>query len=289
MNIVLCSSDEYSVHCGTLMISILKNARLEDKFSFYIIESDISEEHKEKLRQLTAIKPFDIHFIKVDNSIFNNSSFAIDVNELPGIVVQTFYRYFVADVLKDIDRVLYLDIDILVRGSLRELYNTDLGENLIAAAPDFGMPRTVARIKEKLGLNDYFNSGVMLYDLKKCREAGIHLQLFKNHAKMYEENLITFADQCVLNYTFKNCVKMVGKKYNAMFCKRHNKSYKEAYENPVIVHFTTGRKPWNMYLQHRYANEYFRYLEYSPFEEAHELLKDYNNPWKRVMSRILKR
>lgn len=288
INIVMSSSDEYSIHCGTLIISILKNSLPDEKFNFYILESNISETHKNNLRELARIKPFNIQFIKVDESIFNNPSYAIDIKKMPGLTIQTFYKYLIADVLKDIDRVLYMDVDIIVRCSLKKLYNTDLGENYIAAAEDLAHPDLINWLKEKLDVGEYFNAGVVLYDLKKCRENHIPQQLLQNHIKLFNTNKITFVDQCVLNYTFNNKVKIIDKRYNVIWSRKSHNALKEALKNPFIVHYTTSRKPWNMNFEHKYAKEYFKYLEYSTFTETKGLIRAYKKHYFKKFTRTLK-
>ena len=287
MNIVMTSSDEYSIHCGTLIISILKNSLPDEKFNFFILESNISETHKNKLRELARIKPFNIQFIKVDESIFNNPSYAIDIKRMPGFTIQTFYKYLIADLLKDINRVLYMDVDIIVRCSLKDLYNTDLGENYIAASEDLGWPDSISLLKKKLDVENYFNAGVVLYDLKKCRENKIFQQLLQNHINLFNSNKITYLDQCVLNYTFNNKVKLIDKRYNVIWAKAHAE-LKKALKKPYIVHYTSLRKPWNMSFQHKYAREYFKYLKYSTFTEAKGLICAYKKHYFKKFTRTLK-
>ena len=288
MNIVMCSSDEYSIHCGTLIISILKNSLPDEKFNFYILESNISETHKNNLIQLSKIKPFDIHFIKIDEKIFKNPSYAIDLNKMPGLTIQTFYKYLIADVLKNIDRVLYMDVDIIVRNSLWDLYNTNLENNYIAAVTDSGHPDLINCLKSKLEVDNYFNAGVVLYDLKKCRENNIPQKLFENHLELFNMNKITFVDQCVLNFTFNNKVKIIDNKYNVIWSRKPHKNLTKALKKPYIVHFTTPRKPWNMNFEHKYAKEYFKYLQYSTFNESKSLMKSYKKYWLKQFTRLLK-
>ena len=275
INIVMSSSDEYSVHCGTLIISILKNSLPEETFHFYIIESGISEKHKKNLRQLTKIRPFDIDFLKIDSEFFNKPCYTKKYEDIPQITTQTFYKYLIPDLLKCIDKVLYLDIDTLVLGSISEFYNIDLGDNYVAAVLDacYNCENLMQLIRQNIDVENYFNAGVILFNLKKCREDNITSKLLETHIKLFNENRIIFADQCVLNYTFNNKTILSNLKYNVGFKWMNvDEEYIKALQKPVIVHFTTYRKPWIFNFKHPFAKEYFKYLRYSSFQEARRLL-----------------
>lgn len=273
MNIVMCSSNEYSIHCGTLIISILKNSLADEKFNFYIIEANMSEENKNTLSQLKKIKPFNINFIKIDGEIFNDEAFTKEYSYMPQLRVQTFYKYLIPNLLKDIDKVLYLDIDTLVFNSLADFYNIDLTGKYAAVIENNDRYTAI----NKIGVKNYFNAGVILYNLKKCREDNISEKLFKNHITLFKQGKLKYADQCVLNYTFNENVVWADLKYNVGTQWTHNKSKacKTAVANAIIAHFTTPQKPWNFVLTHPYAKEYFKYLPFSTFKEAKELQKSY--------------
>lgn len=274
MNIVMSSSDEYSVHCGTLIISILNNSLSDEEFNFYILETNISEDNKNKLRKLTEIKPFNINFIKVDGELFKEEYFTKEYSYMPQVKVQTFYKYLLPELLKNIDKVLYLDVDTLVFNSLTELYNTDLNGKYAAVVENNDSYSAINKVEAK----NYFNAGVILYNLKKCREDNITEKLFKNHITLFEADKLRYVDQCVLNYTFNGKIIVLDLKYNVgtQWIKNKSKVCKEAIKNTVIAHFTTPCKPWDLGFLHPYAKEYFSFLKYSSFEnEKKDLFRKY--------------
>lgn len=274
INIVMCSSDEYSVHCGTLIISILKNSKKDECFDFYIFESNISLSNKNKLNQIKRIKHFNIEFIKIDINLFNDECFTKRYSHLPQIQSQTFYKYLIPERLSNIDKVLYLDIDTLVLKSLSDLYNTDLTEKYAAVVKNND---TYASIN-KINIVNYFNAGVILYNLKKCREDNISKKLFQNHITLFKANKLQFVDQCVFNYTFQENVVLLDLKFNVgtQWVKNKDEKSIKALKNPAIVHFTTHLKPWDIFFYHPYSELYFHYLKFSPFkEQKKEIFKLY--------------
>lgn len=157
----------------------------------------------------------------------------------------------------DVSKVLYIDTDTLVRKPLRELYDTDLEGNALAAVVD---PGCLFLDKEKFplisGNREYFNSGVMLIDLDKIRDGGFETALF--HRKRTQPNLL-FQDQDVLNAEFFRYVKLLQPKFNALMgavlkvcrIKDLNELYGTDYasgndlvDDAVIWHWASGDKPW---------------------------------------------
>lgn len=285
INIVMASSNEYAVHCGTLMISILKNSLPNEFFHFYILETNICDENKRLLEKIQT-EASKIDFIRLDKDIFSAAHFTKKYSSMPQVTVQTFYKYLIPILLKDIDRVLYMDVDTLVFNSLSSFYNTDFKDNYAAVVSNYDCYKG-----EDLGLNEYFNAGVVLFNLKKCREENITDQLFKNHIELFDAGKLKFVDQCVLNYTFRGQVVWCDMKYNVgtQWVKKHERVCKNAVKNAVITHFTTVKKPWDLFFAHPYAEKYFEYLQLSPFNtERKGLMSKYKNHKKNKIKKKIK-
>ena len=157
----------------------------------------------------------------------------------------------------DTPKVLYMDTDTLVRKPLRELYDTDLEGNALAAVVD---PGCLFLDKERFpmisGNREYFNSGVMLMDLDKIRDGGFETVLF--HRKRTQPDLL-FQDQDILNAEFFRYVKLLPPKFNVLMgavakvcdIKDLNELYGTDYASgndlidaAVIWHWASGDKPW---------------------------------------------
>lgn len=123
-------------------------------------------------------------------------------NQRAHLTVETYYRLFISDILpSDIDKVLWLDCDIIVAGDLKELWNEGISDSAVGVVPDFenNNVRVMNRLKYDAAYG-YFNAGVLLINLKYWRRENI-IPIFTNYISDHYENLY-YHDQDVLNYVF---------------------------------------------------------------------------------------
>ena len=137
----------------------------------------------------------------------------------------------------NLEKVLYLDVDIIVKNNILELFNTDLENKALGAVMDFGDSDYIKNLKSNVEINPshtYFNSGVLLIDCKKWKEQDISKKLFSIE-KRYRGKLLC-NDQDVLNKVFENDYKILPQKFNALIVK----------EDTVIRHYYSKPKPWEI-------------------------------------------
>ena len=147
--------------------------------------------------------------------------------------------------------MLYLDCDILVVGSLRELWEQDLEDFYCAAVEE--MYEGTTRDATRLGIQSYFNAGILLINNKKWVSENISDKLFQATKELYDCNNLIWQDQDVLNYVFKNNIKWVSPRFNYQQNCHPNYTYTQytaeiinnANLNPIVIHYNTGTKPWN--------------------------------------------
>ena len=179
--------------------------------------------------------------------------------------------------LLDCDRVIYLDADTFVRGSLGDLYDIDLDQNVIAAVKDktfsliLGSNEAKSSGLTKVDVYDYyknvvdikgyyFNSGVMLIDLKKWREFNVKdrcLEYLKKHV------ITLCSDQDALNYTLGDKTLLVGHEWNFMaeICEPSDLSCPAR-----IIHFSGRSKPWSPLGEPRlFYSEYWQHALATPY------------------------
>ncbi|MBR4574962.1 MAG: glycosyltransferase family 8 protein [Lachnospiraceae bacterium] len=151
---------------------------------------------------------------------------------------ECFFRYYVTELMTDVDRVLWLDSDILVRRSIEELYNTDMEEKSFAGVTDY-----TSNPVERLGIKDYINSGVLLFNLEKLRHSQMMSRFWEHVASPdYAGDL---PDQDALNIVFEGDIKLLDQIYNSMPLTINE--YADIFiENAAIVHFVSEHKPWKM-------------------------------------------
>jgi len=171
-----------------------------------------------------------------------------------------------------LDRILYLDADILIINDLSRLYNLDLGDNLYAAASHSALSSNMTEPFNKVRLGNYeaesyYNSGVLLFNLPKIRQTVKAEDIFK----YIEENKLTLflPDQDVLNGLYGHQImKIPDELYN--FDARMSALYFAigdgqwdldwVIDHTVVLHFCGRDKPWKSDYRGRYAGLYKHYM-----------------------------
>lgn len=300
MNVVYSSSDSYSEIAGISITSLLENNRDADDVTIYVIDNDISEQNRQNLE--TIVERYGRTLIFLDKlNIEEISGTKINVGRWH---ISTFFRLFLATLLPDtVDRVMYVDCDMIIRESLRPVWEMDMAGNYAMAADDC----RGERYRADIGLKPdqlYVNNGFLLIDLKAWRENNIE-QKYIEFISRYEGD-VTYMDQGVLNGVL-GAMKLVGLlplKYNSQtvfydFDIEEVKKYRnpvlayteaqvrEYTKDPAIVHFTSsfisGTRPWNIKNDHAFRGEYLHYKSMTPWKDA-PLREDDRKLAKKIMT-----
>lgn len=250
MNIVACADRRNVMPTGVMMCSVCVNNPDVDIQFHVIIDMDVTAEDCDDLADVAAPYRASVHFYRVDEQLLGNPFPQVD-----NIITRaTYFRLYLTDILPpSIDKVLYLDGDVIVRHSLKELWNVDLSGYALAAVPDKCMG--TADRYDALGYSKslgYFNSGVLLINLAYWRQHQV-TKLFAGFLRDRWETIL-YHDQDVLNYIFREQKMMLPIKYNFQDgflwkkpeydCSKYGEEVMEARKDPVIVHFTGKKKPW---------------------------------------------
>jgi lipopolysaccharide biosynthesis glycosyltransferase len=185
-----------------------------------------------------------------------------------------YFRCFMGLVVpRSIEKVIYLDCDMIIRRDLTALWETPLAGHVLAAALDPGYD--LGFVPGWPSDTPYFNSGVMLVDLARWRAEGIGeaaLRFAIDHP-----DRVRFNDQCALNWTLGGRWLELDPKWNAQFGHFSNEQRGQVgYISPVppigagawIVHFNTPGRPWLYLDRHPFKPEYSSYLARTPWAEA---------------------
>jgi len=185
------------------------------------------------------------------------------------------HRFFLPELLPDVDRVLYVDADTLVCSSLLPLWRTDIEGHWLAAVTNVFQPNHRARPKS-LGLPSrdvYFNSGVLLMNLAEMRRDGITEQLVQIVIERGGE--FEWPDQDALNLVLGERRLRLHPRWNATNALRHDWSKgtfsrwerQRALHLPSIRHFEgpDANKPWHPGCAERQRRRYWRHLRATPF------------------------
>ena len=174
LEVVYASNDGYARHLGVSLCSLLDRNQDMEEIRVHILSMGISRENQARLQRLADRYERKLIFVEIE-ALEGRFDHPVDTG---GYDISIMLRLFMAEALpKDLDRVLYLDCDTVVAQSLKHLWNVRLGDRIAGAVME---PTIYKEVKESIGLgpeDGYFNSGVLLVNLKKWREENIQEKL----------------------------------------------------------------------------------------------------------------
>ncbi len=267
---VTCNIDKnYVKYCSVTLVSLFENNRNEP-ITVHIIADGLTDEDKRILLDLAA---------KYNNQVL---FYLPNIKLLEGFAIRkfskrislaTYYRCILSDLLpKTIDRVLYLDCDIVVLGDISQFWNTPLENIGVAAIEDVGYNEDERYTRLQYPkLESYFNAGVLMINLNYWRQHDMANACVEYYHK-YPERLL-FNDQDLLNAILHKDKTLVDLKWNVQdgfyrnpktMTQEWKNKFADVLKHPVILHYT-NRKPWDYDSQHPLRQEYFKYLTMTPF------------------------
>lgn len=264
INLVLAADDNYAQHLGVTLISVIENYKDARILFFHILDYGISDKNKQNLEIIGKQNRVELIFYKITEDLLANCP---KVNHLSRAA---YARLLISELLPfDINKVLYLDCDIVVLGNIAELYDQDLGSFSLGAVEDI-MAKEILQIYFQTGLTNYFNSGVLLINLDSWRSKNI-----KNRAWEFIEshyNDIIRADQDVLNCLFKNDWQLLDQRFNVDLKRSGFKAMPKP--DTLVLHYSDRLKPWYYIFPGASGCYYFDYLKKTPWSDFK--FKDYN-------------
>jgi lipopolysaccharide biosynthesis glycosyltransferase len=222
---------------------------------FILVPSDFLEETASKITasftanvRLKIIRVSDdaVSELKVDGHVTKAAYFRVRIDELLPAALQ---------------RVLYLDPDIIVTGDVTELFETDLLDFPFGAVPDLFVEVYRREIRSKIELSEgaqYFNSGVLLIDLPRWRSLNIGTRAL-TYCRL-NRDAITFHDQCALNHAANGRFYVLDEKWNFQTNSVFQTESSAQLHSAKIVHFTGELKPWHFLCTHPLKHLYFEAL-----------------------------
>ncbi|EDP6059534.1 glycosyltransferase family 8 protein [Campylobacter jejuni] len=264
IHIFFTINDAYSGYLSACMISILDNLDRGYIPYFYIIDGGISEKNKNKLKFLNIGREFYVEFIAVNQDLFKN----LPNSSQSHISNETNYRFLVSTIKPNLDKCIFLDVDLVAVGDISKLWEICIDDYYMAAVSDQAPLHSESwTLKLPLPYDYlYVNTGVTLINLKKWREDNIQELLFQNSAQYAE--ILQFPDQDTLNITLYKKIKYLSHIYNAMPVQTYynEKQKQEAFSNPQIIHWAGYKKPWK-FPDAPYAEMFWHYARQTPFYE----------------------
>lgn len=273
--VVMVSDDNYSFLLGNALYSLFDTNSEFASITVYIIDDNISDSNKRKMKKLAKDYKRTIEFL-------STPQMPSEIVVKGTLNISTYYRLVVCSLLPEkVKKVLYLDCDILVRSSLMELWNTDISSAYFAGVQDTTGKNS--RISVELSCeDDYVNAGVLLMNIEKMRKDGMEKKFFEY--LMHKNYRVEFNDQGILNHCCNFGIKLVNPKYNFMIpYDRYDRkklikiiqkpkfysdgAIEEAKMDPVIVHFAgyAFSRPWFEGAKGRFIKEFLESSKKSGF------------------------
>ncbi len=260
--------DGYIPFLAVSIQSLADHASPEYRYSIKVLHTDISSENKKKINRYQK-ENIDIEFVdlnyyikKIQDKLYTRDYYS----------KTTYFRLFIPNLYPQYDKALYLDCDIVILDDIAKLYHTDMGTNLVAAAPD-DVIQTIKvfqdYVEKVVGVADYrnyFNAGILLMNLDELRK-------FKFQEKfIYSLEKITFSvaqDQDYLNRLCKGRVKMLDKNWNRMPITKD----KVRPQDVKLVHYNLAYKPWH-FEDIMFKEFFWEYAQKTEFFEMIEKIRD---------------
>ncbi|WP_051233667.1 DUF4422 domain-containing protein [Butyrivibrio sp. NC3005] len=282
--IVIASNDYYAPYISTLLLSIADYTNIDRNYKIFILTHDMSKDNK----------------IKIEETVKNKENIALDYIDpwylLDGydlytrghFSVETYYRLVLPELFNTVKKLVYIDVDMIVKADIAELYDTNVEGYLLAAVHDAdtaGLYNGFQTDKKeymdsKMKMKDpyqYFQAGTLVMNLEHFRKTFTTKEILDFSASQKWQLL----DQDILNVLCEGKVKFLDMSWNVMYDYASIRlkeiirlaprwlydMYVEARKHPKIIHYAGPEKPW-LFPEADFADEYWKYAKRTPYYET---------------------
>lgn len=260
--------DGYIPFLAVSMQSLIDNSSEDNKYAIKILYTNVSKENMLKIKKYEK-ENISIEFVDLNTQLQEIQEKLYTRNYFSNT---TYYRLFIPELYKQYDKALYLDSDTVILTDVADLYNEEIGDNLVAGVPD-GAVQTVEIFQEYVekvvgvvDYNNYFNAGILLMNLEELRKYKFQEKFLYLLEKVKYE---VAQDQDYLNRLCKGRVKMLDFAWNRM------PIMGESNKNIKIIHYNLGSKPWH-FDDVPYQEYFWKYAEKTEFyDKIKEFRKNY--------------
>lgn len=261
INVCFLTDDGFAMPTMVAIASLLEHRDTRLAYNIHVISNNLTTKHQSLFQQsVQSADGVDLRIVIADQSL--DTLKQLHNSNRKQYKLTALLKFYLPELLPEVDKVLFLDGDILIQTTLHELYTTELGDNLVAAVRDLPQIFEVKTYVDKnIAGRDYFNSGVMLLNLSQMRIENTSKSLIKAKQSLSKQQ---FLDQDAFNLVFKNrtsqlpicynfSINREAQRYNAVLPKI-NKAYNTSYNNyedlldaAQIIHYSSPIKPWVSY------------------------------------------
>lgn len=262
--VVMASDDNYAQHMGVAALSVADRCSAPKRLVFHFLDAGISARNVERLKTLVSAAGAQCVFVTPNLDRYRDFP-------MLRYGVGAYLRLSMGSLLPEsVERALYLDCDVLAFDDVARLWHTDLQGRTLAAVGNLGHQGTSASL--------YFNSGVLLIDLKQWRSSGVEKKLMAYLDS--RRDALRYPDQDALNAVFEREWLPLRLRWNqqpatySMAAKglsqapHAREEFEEAVRCPGVVHYLGKNKPWDYMTFHPLKEFYWYYLEQSDWRGA---------------------
>jgi lipopolysaccharide biosynthesis glycosyltransferase len=265
------TDNNYAHFVAITLESILENCSKDYFYHFHVLTTDLDKSYEEKLKKYES-EDVKIEFISLRETL---TKIKVKFHLRDYYSIETDYRFFIANMYPQYDKVLYMDCDIVVLGDIAELYNNDISNLYLAASPE----EVMAEVKvfgdyvEKaldVPVAEYFNAGIMVMNLAELRKDNIEKKFFEMINRF---RFRVTQDEDYLNVLCKGKTKILDLGWNKTAFK--NEKFDD--KNLKLIHYKINWKPWKNrnVLYEEYFWNYAKKTEF--YDLIRQKLEDYTD------------
>ncbi len=242
--VVFITDKNFIMQTTVALTSLVCNKEKSTRYDIYVIAADCNSDLFKKMRMLD-LQECTLNIVEVSTKQY------ADIKQISHIPISCLLKFEICDLIKQYDKLIYLDGDIVVRGDLSGLYLFDLEDSYIAGVPSIEMVYTNKRM---------INAGVIVFNAKKMRKDNMSSLLVDTRRQLGEKGSM---DQQTFNIVMEKSMKFLPYKYNfipdkligrdkkrfstELINSLYGTSFKSNIEfekESLIIHYATGFKPW---------------------------------------------
>ena len=250
IHIACCSNEKLAPMFGVVVTSVGINVTSDDVM-MYLLHNGLKDSTVKRLQKIADRYNVRLKFLEIDLEILKDCP---TNTKLHYANVMTYARFLLPSMLPNLDKVIYLDCDLVVCKDLQSLWETDVKDVAVAMAPDYNYnnEETLGRLGGHV--SNYLNSGVIVMNLDYWRKHDVQNRLLSYIIDKGKE--LIYNDQDALNVILDDERKQLSARYNVTpyyfhrnldnYPKEMHEEIREARIDPVVFHYLGPIKPWSL-------------------------------------------
>ncbi|MFC6170566.1 glycosyltransferase family 8 protein [Loigolactobacillus jiayinensis] len=233
--------DQYAPYLAVALKSLIANTTATNRYQLIVLYHELSPANQKQLQTLALTQPqINLKFVPLTNAQLQKITDHDNKLRCDYFTFTIYFRLFIATMFPEYDKAIYLDADTVVLADIADLYQIELGNQLLGAVPDpfiAANPKMATYAADAVGVtaDKYVNSGVLLMNLKAMRT-----EHFAEHflSLLNEYHFASLApDQDYLNAISQQRIRYLDPAWNVQM--------NDTSAAPQLVHYNLFAKPWH--------------------------------------------